>query len=1350
MIKKTLVWMLVAMILIVPVLAYEEQLNSSVFDTGDAQVWEIQPNNNYGSFTPSYLSESNTGGSRDIYIGIAYNATGKNVSEALLGLFVDTSYLGGVENVTVIKCNDTFNENNITWNNRLTEVTNCDTNLTIIPSFTEGEYVWMDLNNSIEKNTFNNFTILLQTRRVGGTYSRLDMKETTNLSRLPLLNITYVLYNEINNYDFYPNQTTSGENVTFNATLIGDTDSVWVRIWQGITTIATKALSFISGDLWSGQIETNDSFIGISNVTFYTNTTDGTEINITSAEQLNVTLGNLPPVIVINSPINNQKINTKNYVLDVNFTVTDDKDDIANCSLIVNDKINVTNSSISISGTYTISTTLSGGKWEIKINCTDNEGATGDPPINITIPYEKTRTFIIDMNGINYTNLIITMDGMQFNSSYPSNISVDLGSDLIQEWNYTGSLSGNTIATIPKTIIDNWILNNCTKLPIPIYHDYCPIELLFKSDTQGSLNITNVSTLYEENSTFWPGGIDINTWLSYFNNTWLNNISLTAVLNESEINDWLQNNCSGETDDFETEVSSFLSGILLLDNLQFTYVSNITPIQITNASVIPNTVFPNQNVTINATVNISGAIYEVYAIQQELYNGGFQYNDNVPGQNFTIPNGWIARIDVFDVGGTLGNLTLSVYEGGPSGTLKDSRTVTNYTDGWVIFDFGNDPIKVSAGIEYFFNVSSDVGSWNNLGYSNISTYANGTMFINGTPVADQDLMFRVLVYDYWTDSVWLRIWTGITTWLTKALTYIGGNLWSTEVTANVSWGPEVNVTIYANTTDGANATPYDLNFTIINATFPYYLNVNVTPPSPQNYTPDETYSFSIECYSPYGIQYATITHNFTGTLQTYTVPYAGSGNIYTYGYVGIEVGTWNWYMTCVDLYNLTNTTSTFNYTVNTGTPNLEIIILPSDTPSYIDLVNISCISNDVETPRNLFIDGNPATNPTIANFAIGTYLIECNQSSSANWYSGYVNASMLVINQPPRVNLTSPVNGYTFSGSTTEVLLEFNVTDYDSTNLGVVVTLNNVSYPKFYTNNTENGFLVNVTANTTYNWFVTVNDEVSTIQSSVWNFTVGPTAIDVPPTVNLIYPGNGDDLANTFTFINYTFQLNDTDSANLDYTLYVDDFTRCSDSVISNAIYDCNVGPFIPNSSHCWYVNVTDYFTMVKSSTWCFSINATCTPNWIPTYTNCLITDENIKYYVDANNCNNLSGLPVDNGTATTCDYCTPSFYCSAYHSCTSDSIQTCAVVSDYNNCYAQTGLPSDAYSGNINDFTQGCTYNSVLVQIPAEAGAMIAIFLQWITSPLGLLLLAIVCLAIMLAIGLIIASYIRNTRLGE
>lgn len=56
----------------------------------------------------------------------------------------------------------------------------------------------------------------------------------------------------------------------------------------------------------------------------------------------------------------------------------------------------------------------------------------------------------------------------------------------------------------------------------------------------------------------------------------------------------------------------------------------------------------------------------------------------------------------------------------------------------------------------------------------------------------------------------------------------------------------------------------------------------------------------------------------------------------------------------------------------------------------------------------------------------------------------------------------------------------------------------------------------------------------------------------------------------------------------------------------------------------------------------------------------------------------------------TACDYCTPSWSCSNYGDCI-DDWQNCTAVIDLNDCYSQTGLAADNYTGDYSEFGQAC-----------------------------------------------------------
>ena len=106
-------------------------------------------------------------------------------------------------------------------------------------------------------------------------------------------------------------------------------------------------------------------------------------------------------------------------------------------------------------------------------------------------------------------------------------------------------------------------------------------------------------------------------------------------------------------------------------------------------------------------------------------------------------------------------------------------------------------------------------------------------------------------------------------------------------------------------------------------------------------------------------------------------------------------------------------------------------------------------------------------------------------------------------------------------------------------------------------------------------------------------------------------------------------------------------------------------------------------------------IVSNCTPDWWCSEYNCTVDDESRCVQVsDYYSCDEPYHGDFSEFNVTYCDYCTPAFYCSAYNeTCDSLKSRECFSVNDTNNCYYQTYLPSDAFTGNESDFDIPCGY---------------------------------------------------------
>jgi hypothetical protein len=115
------------------------------------------------------------------------------------------------------------------------------------------------------------------------------------------------------------------------------------------------------------------------------------------------------------------------------------------------------------------------------------------------------------------------------------------------------------------------------------------------------------------------------------------------------------------------------------------------------------------------------------------------------------------------------------------------------------------------------------------------------------------------------------------------------------------------------------------------------------------------------------------------------------------------------------------------------------------------------------------------------------------------------------------------------------------------------------------------------------------------------------------------------------------------------------------------------------------------------NSTASIYLNMSCIPEWVPSYGGCLLNDTRYVEYDDVDSCNSSVGLPPDNGTYVSCDYCGADLQGAFYipESCPENLTQFRYYVdNNYSICCEVTGLYSDClvdYPPFANE-TIGCT----------------------------------------------------------
>ena len=167
-------------------------------------------------------------------------------------------------------------------------------------------------------------------------------------------------------------------------------DSVSANVTLPNGTIETQNVTNISSNFFFTF--TNSVLISQYNVTWFAN--DSSSNTQTGTDSFNVS-DVVSPNTILNTPVG--AYNSSSTEVSFNFTVTDDALSTMNCSIIINDTINQTNSS-TVNGTTTLFniTGFAEGDYNWKVNCSDESNNS-----NIS----ETRLFTVDTSTPNFISL---------------------------------------------------------------------------------------------------------------------------------------------------------------------------------------------------------------------------------------------------------------------------------------------------------------------------------------------------------------------------------------------------------------------------------------------------------------------------------------------------------------------------------------------------------------------------------------------------------------------------------------------------------------------------------------------------------------------------------------------------------------------------------------------------------------------------------------------------------------------------------------------------------------------------------------------------------------------------------
>jgi len=196
----------------------------------------------------------------------------------------------------------------------------------------------------------------------------------------------------------------------------------------------------IAGETWQACVTPNDGY------------DDGTELcsNTLVVKELN------PPTITLISPENNT-LNTASQTIFFSYNVTDETG-IANCSLILNGIINLTNTTINNNANNNFTQTLPNGQYNWSVNCTDSSPSSNveaSAVFNLTVQESNPPAISgVILNATFTTNL--TTENLTVYTDQDGNASLKL----IYNW----YANNNSLAVLNMPFEGNLTAENNTKV----------------------------------------------------------------------------------------------------------------------------------------------------------------------------------------------------------------------------------------------------------------------------------------------------------------------------------------------------------------------------------------------------------------------------------------------------------------------------------------------------------------------------------------------------------------------------------------------------------------------------------------------------------------------------------------------------------------------------------------------------------------------------------------------------------------------------------------------------------------------------------------------------------------------
>ncbi|MFC1734120.1 hypothetical protein ACFL6I_27770, partial [candidate division KSB1 bacterium] len=346
-----------------------------------------------------------------------------------------------------------------------------------------------------------------------------------------------------------------------------------------------------------------------------------------------------------------------------------------------------------------------------------------------------------------------------------------------------------------------------------------------------------------------------------------------------------------------------------------------------------------QNISITSNLNADGITY--YYNHDTIAAGSYywkQYaNDTSGNMNQTIKFPYIIQkagtTTSLYLNGSEANLS-TVYDGGFNATgVTDNVNVILYRNGTAV--------NTSTSTIAFYYEQLAVGHYNitaiNPGNQNYTgseetwwltitkAASSVNLLINGT-----DANYTINVSEYANLTGLLVIGDTADVDIYEDGTRISTGPAPLETIRQYSTLGLYNLTLVYNATENytSNFETHWLNIT--DKTPPTPSNPTEIPADPATYSPGKDYQFNVTWTDNYAMQDVRIEHNFTGTLQNYSVT-GNVSSVYYYDYTGLLARSYVWRMIANDTSGNYNVTDQYTYTVQQGATTTQLYLNGTQT-----------------------------------------------------------------------------------------------------------------------------------------------------------------------------------------------------------------------------------------------------------------------------------------------------------------------------------------------------------------------------------------------------------------------------------